>query len=523
MGFHKKNKETMKEQTDKGTLQSADGVGNADTLQTAEAKPETAGGGGYQFAPDVKLRECRYCRVMIPKSAVVCPNCKMHLKKRWLRNMLLFVVCAAFLCGGVYLYVYEYRGSSITTVMSNRTTAVTEEPEQTAATTSAAEQEVAQEQETAAPEEAEESAGQGEGALAALQIADSAADTPETSAQEDTLTVTFSAQETAEESEAAEDTVTAEELAIVAAEVTAEDICGADGPILDYADETKVIFHDYYGLFVYDREEAALLVSLDLEAIGCQYTQGDYACEVTVDADGGNVYLRPVNEEVMYVLAVEEQTLTREPYAADTQENLFEALLTADCVETDPTVFRSVSCAALARRTYLYLESGSGMALDLCYVTEQNGKVQEREYLLADYEQQTLGTADAEDDMQLFSGAEEADFREECETVSYKALLRQQEEYLDRAFRVDVTVVEQVDGGLFDDNVYYLCMVDEDGVRRYYIVRDDRQEDDWLILEGDVLRIYGRLFGSCKLPASLVVSQPTVPALAMSYYDLLEE
>ncbi|MDE7259985.1 MAG: hypothetical protein K2N77_12220 [Lachnospiraceae bacterium] len=35
----------------------------------------------YAFATDAKLRECKYCRVMIPKKAKICPNCKMVLKK----------------------------------------------------------------------------------------------------------------------------------------------------------------------------------------------------------------------------------------------------------------------------------------------------------------------------------------------------------------------------------------------------------------------------------------------------------
>lgn len=118
----------------------------------------------------------------------------------------------------------------------------------------------------------------------------------------------------------------------------------------------------------------------------------------------------------------------------------------------------------------------------------------------------------------------EEEFRDICKRVDYKKLLRRQELYLDTAVTEELTVMEQVDGGLFDENLYYLCKKeDEQGITRYYIIRDDRGEDAEPILEGDVLRVYGQLFGSCKLPGYLNRTQPVVPALTMVYYDLLEE
>ncbi len=91
---------------------------------------------------------------------------------------------------------------------------------------------------------------------------------------------------------------------------------GADGAILDYVDESKVIFHGYFGLFVYDREKQALVGAVDLEPIGCHYTQGDEACEVFVEADGSKVYLSSLTSNMMYVYDVAAMTLVMEPYDA---------------------------------------------------------------------------------------------------------------------------------------------------------------------------------------------------------------
>ena len=126
----------------------------------------------------------------------------------------------------------------------------------------------------------------------------------------------------------------------------------------------------------------------------------------------------------------------------------------------------------------------------------------------------------------------EEEFRELCTEIGYKKLLREKEQHLGAALLLEVTVMSQVDGGLFDTNVYYLCKaMDAQGIERYYILRDDRVEKEMeespgeeimLILEGDRILVYGQLFDSCKLPAYLVSSQPVVPAVSMVYVDIEE-
>ena len=47
--------------------------------------------------------------------------------------------------------------------------------------------------------------------------------------------------------------------------------------------------------------------------------------------------------------------------------------------------------------------------------------------------------------------------------------------------------------------------------------------DSTLILEGDMLTVFGQLFGTCKIPADLIETRPVVPAVSMLYYDLTGE
>lgn len=93
-----------------------------------------------------------------------------------------------------------------------------------------------------------------------------------------------------------------------------EQTIGVDMASLDYASEDMVIFHGYFGLFVYDLNSLQLIRSLDLSAINCQDTQGDNYCEVSVSRDGNTVQLHPISSERMYVYQLSDNSLVETEY-----------------------------------------------------------------------------------------------------------------------------------------------------------------------------------------------------------------
>ncbi|GKX29620.1 hypothetical protein SH1V18_21000 [Vallitalea longa] len=97
---------------------------------------------------------------------------------------------------------------------------------------------------------------------------------------------------------------------------------GVDMCFLDYASDDFVIFHGYFGLFVYDLNKRKLLRSIDLESIDCNYTQGDNYCDVTVSEDGNMVYLHPMSSENMYVYTVNSNILRETKY--ESMDNAFD-------------------------------------------------------------------------------------------------------------------------------------------------------------------------------------------------------
>ncbi len=80
-----------------------------------------------------------------------------------------------------------------------------------------------------------------------------------------------------------------------------------DLPKLDYADEKTIIFHAYFGLFIYDIQSEKILNSLNLKELGWQKVQGD--CDIFVSSDGKHIWIKPKLEETWYLFSWEEDSL----------------------------------------------------------------------------------------------------------------------------------------------------------------------------------------------------------------------
>lgn len=97
---------------------------------------------------------------------------------------------------------------------------------------------------------------------------------------------------------------------------------GADPTEILYSDKDRIIFSGYYGLFVYSKADRAITNAVDLEAIGCDQTQGDNYCEKFVSADGSMVFLHPADDEEMYVYHIENDSLSRERFEEINKYNI---------------------------------------------------------------------------------------------------------------------------------------------------------------------------------------------------------
>ncbi len=403
----------------------------ADEKNTAENREDSIRR-EYGFAPDVKLKECRFCCVMIPKKAKVCPNCRMSLKRHWFRNLVAAVFAVAVIGGGGY-YLSEHWGIMKDAVASVwRAQNGSAVPVMSVTTVDTAEMAAG----AAAVEPAEvTSLSEAESG----QTVDLVQTAESTGNQADHESKTANAVNTANTGNQTE-----------ALAGKAEQTAGTEG-----------------------KEESE--TRKDTENTGRSEEQKDVEDKTEHSAD----------EET----AAENEAVSSAAQKAEKKG-----------AEADDEAYTNGTADSRSKENTAKKDGG---------LTEEES---------ANTEKQETAVSAKDMDRQ------EQEYREECTTVSYKAMLRDTESCLDMALTMEVQVVCQVNGGLFDDNIYYLCKA-EDGnnITRYYIVRDDREADDTLILEGDMLTVFGQLFGTCRMPADLIETRPVVPAVSMLYYDLTGE
>ncbi len=150
-------------------------------------------------------------------------------------------------------------------------------------------------------------------------------------------------------------------------ELSLEQTVGVDMTELDYASDDIVIFHDYFGLFVYDQNTHEIIRGLDLKPLNCHQTQGDNYCEVSVSMDGNTVQLHPMSSENMYVYTVSENTLLETAYQP-MEERFSSFVPIEDVIDSSEIGNYSHNAVKFDTYGYGYLHATDGTIGSLTYV-----------------------------------------------------------------------------------------------------------------------------------------------------------
>jgi len=151
-----------------------------------------------------------------------------------------------------------------------------------------------------------------------------------------------------------------------APELSLDQSLGVGMPELDYASDDIVIFHSYFGLFVYDLNTLQIIRSIDLKPLNCHYTQGSNACEVMVSEDGDTVYLHPRESKNMYIYTVSSHTLQEKPYQQ--MEKRFRGVPIEDVIDSTKLGTYSYNAASFDNGEYGYLHASDWTIATLSYV-----------------------------------------------------------------------------------------------------------------------------------------------------------
>ena len=151
-----------------------------------------------------------------------------------------------------------------------------------------------------------------------------------------------------------------------APKLSLEQVLGADMPILDYASDDIVIFHDYFGLFIYDLNKRQIIRSIDLKPLNCHQTQGSNYCDVSVSLDGKTVNLHPMESKNMYIYTVSSHTLQEAPYQK--MEKRFTSVSIEGVIDPAKLGSYSYSAAKFDTGEYGYLHTSDWTVGTLSYV-----------------------------------------------------------------------------------------------------------------------------------------------------------
>lgn len=141
---------------------------------------------------------------------------------------------------------------------------------------------------------------------------------------------------------------------------------GVGMPELDYASDNIVIFHGYFGLFVYDLNTLQIIRSIDLKPLKCHQTQGSNYCDVSVSVDGSIMYLHPMESENMYIYTVASHTFQEVPYQR--MEKYFTSVPIEDVIDSTKLGIYSYNAARFDTGDYGYLYTSDWTLGTLSYV-----------------------------------------------------------------------------------------------------------------------------------------------------------
>lgn len=141
---------------------------------------------------------------------------------------------------------------------------------------------------------------------------------------------------------------------------------GVTMPELDYASDDIVIFHGYFGLFVYDLNTLQIVQSIDLKPLNCNQVQGSNYCDVSVSMDGNTLYLHPMEGENMYKYTVSSNTLQEAPYQQ--MDKRFTGVPIEDVIDSTSLGSYSYNTAKFDNGEYGYLHASDWRLDKLSYV-----------------------------------------------------------------------------------------------------------------------------------------------------------
>lgn len=119
------------------------------------------------------------------------------------------------------------------------------------------------------------------------------------------------------------------------------------------------------------------------------------------------------------------------------------------------------------------------------------------------------------------------DFKNSCESISYKDLLRNPDDYIGKNIKIDLKISQVgISGGLFSDVEYMRAYSNDEydlWMGDVYVLTDGRTDDNTKILVDDIISVYGTFTGNTEFELALTGTTEEYPVIDIKYMDLIGE
>lgn len=119
----------------------------------------------------------------------------------------------------------------------------------------------------------------------------------------------------------------------------------------------------------------------------------------------------------------------------------------------------------------------------------------------------------------------EQEYKDSCQEVPYKTLLRNPEDYIGTPITITVKIEQILQSGWIEENQYYRAYTNDEYGMWYgdeYLLRDARKDDNLKILTEDIVKVYAEFLGMEEIERALTGTKEEVPAIKVYYLELIE-
>lgn len=145
-----------------------------------------------------------------------------------------------------------------------------------------------------------------------------------------------------------------------------------DMPVLDFADDERLVMHAYFGLFIYNLSTGEIEDSLDLQTLG-EYD--DSACEISVSQNADTIWIRTEASGSLYEYDRQEKKLAVIEDLTD--KIIFNSFVPTKNISQEELTVKPYYCS---ERSVLFADGSYGT------LTVGNGKITDISYISGDME-----------------------------------------------------------------------------------------------------------------------------------------